>query len=69
MMFLQIKRQMNKKKRLRKKIKDVTYDDLLLVWDFDEAKFTWAKPLWIRQEEISKSFAFEPIVLVSLFIS
>ncbi len=44
-----------KKKRKRKKIKDLTYDDLVLVWDFDNGKFTYAKPLWImKQKTIDK---------------
>lgn len=37
-----------KKKRMKKKIKDLTYDDLILVWDFDEGTFTYAKALWIK---------------------
>ena len=40
-----------KKKRRKKKLKDVTYDDLLLVWNFDEGCFDWAKPLWIKERE------------------
>ena len=44
------------KKRIRKKIKDITYNDLILVWDFDLGKFTWAKPLWIKVIEESDSY-------------
>ena len=29
---------------------DITYDDELLVWDFDNGTFTTAKPLWIDKE-------------------
>ena len=34
-----------------KKIQDVTYDDELLVWNFDEGKYDNAKPLWIKKTE------------------
>lgn len=33
-----------------KNIKDITYDDELLVWDFDNGCLATAKPLWIRKE-------------------
>ena len=36
-----------KKKRYRKKLKDVTYDDLVLAWDFDKGEYVWVKPFWI----------------------
>ena len=45
-----------KKKRRKKKIKDVTYDDLLLVWDFDKGCFTYAKPLWIMRKHLAGSY-------------
>jgi hypothetical protein len=45
-----------KKKLNKKKIKDITYDDLLLVWDFDNCKFTYAKPLWIKQKQTSPNY-------------
>ena len=35
--------------RLSKKIQDITYDDELLVWNFDESKYDSAKPLWIKK--------------------
>lgn len=45
-----------KKKRLRKKIKDITYDDLVLAWDFDKGDFIWVHPFWImRPTEADKS--------------
>jgi hypothetical protein len=34
-----------------KKIQDISYDDYLLVWDFDKGNYTSAKPLWIKKEE------------------
>lgn len=30
-----------------KYIQDITYDDTLLAWDFDEARLTEAKPIWM----------------------
>lgn len=35
-----------------KKIEDLTYDDDLLVWDFDNGKFSHAKPAWIKKAEV-----------------
>lgn len=32
-------------------IEDITYDDELLVWNFDEGKLDFAKPLWIKKED------------------
>lgn len=40
----------------RKNIENITYDDELLVWDFDNGKFTFAKPLWIKHVQISTEF-------------
>lgn len=39
-----------------KPVQDVTYDDVLLVWNFDEGKFDTAKPLWIKKEEITNNY-------------
>ena len=39
--------------RSEKRIEDITYDDELLAWDFDEGKFTSTKPLWIKKREES----------------
>ncbi len=36
-----------KKRRKKKRIEDITYDDDLVVWDFDNGCFTTAKPLWL----------------------
>ena len=32
-------------------IEDVDYNDELLVWNFDEGKYDFAKPIWIKVEE------------------
>ena len=45
-----------KKRKVRKKLSELKYTDLVLVWDFDNKEFAWAKPLWIRKEETSKSY-------------
>ena len=31
----------------RKRIEDISYEDSLLVWNFDDGRFDFAKPLWI----------------------
>lgn len=36
-----------------KVVQDVTYDDVLLVWDFDNGCYTSAKPLWIKRAQTS----------------
>lgn len=36
---------------LTKPVQEITYNDELLVWNFDERKFDKAKPLWIKKEE------------------
>ena len=36
---------------LTKLVQDITYNDELLVWNFDEGKFDKAKPLWIKKKE------------------
>ena len=41
---------------LHKKIEDITYDDLLSVWNFDEAMLDVAKPLWIKKVEVSQQY-------------
>ncbi len=40
-----------KKRRFRKKLRDVTPDDLILCWDFDKSEFTYVEPLWIKKVE------------------
>lgn len=42
--------------RSQKYIQDITYDDLLLVWDFDNSKFTYSKPLWIKKAQESDEY-------------
>ena len=39
-----------------KKIEDVTYEDDLIVWNFDDGCFDIAKPLWIKIVEKAKSY-------------
>lgn len=39
-----------------KQVKDITYDDELKVWNFDEGKDDVAKPLWIKRTEYAKSY-------------
>lgn len=36
-----------------KNVEDICYDDNLLVWDFDNARYASASPLWIKQPEKS----------------
>ena len=45
-----------KKKRRKKKIKDITYDDLILVWNFDKGCYAYAKPLWIKRKQLAGSY-------------
>ncbi len=40
-----------KKKFYKKKIKDITYSDLVACWDFDNGKLTYSKVIWIRKPE------------------
>lgn len=39
-----------------KKVQDITYQDDLLVWDFDNGCFASAKPLWIKKSEIATQY-------------
>lgn len=39
-----------------KKVQHVTYDDNILVWNFDEGKLDYAKPIFIKQEQTSDSY-------------
>ena len=45
-----------KKKKLRKKLRDVTYDDLILCWDFETGTCVYVEPLWIKKMEISNRY-------------
>ncbi len=37
-------------------VQDITYDDDILVWNFDEGKLDYAKPIFIKQEQTSDSY-------------
>lgn len=39
-----------------KEVQDITYDDELLVWDFDNGCYTSAKPLWIKKTETATHY-------------
>ena len=39
-----------------KAIEDISYDDDLLVWDFDNGRMSSAKPAWIKQAEVADSY-------------
>ena len=37
-------------------VQDITYDDYILVWNFDEGKLDYEKPIFIKQEQTSESY-------------
>lgn len=39
-----------------KVVEEISYEDGLLVWDFDNSCFTSAKPLWIKQAQTTKRY-------------
>lgn len=39
-----------------KPVEDITYDDLILAWDFDRGCYAEARPLWIKREEITDNY-------------
>ena len=39
-----------------KNIEDITYEDQLLVWDFDNGCFSTAKPLWIKKVQEANEY-------------
>ena len=39
-----------------KNIEDITYEDKLLVWDFDKGCFAEAKPLWIKKKQVAEEY-------------
>lgn len=39
-----------------KTIENITYNDELLVWDFDNARYTAAKPLWIKKVQVASEY-------------
>lgn len=40
-----------------KMVQDITYDDVLKVWNFDEGKTDTTKPIWIKIEQESPQYA------------
>jgi hypothetical protein len=42
--------------RSLKKIEDIQYSDSLCVWNFDEGHFDSARPLWIKQAEVTDRY-------------
>ena len=40
----------------QKRADQITYDDELLVWNFDEGHFDKAKPLWIKQPQVAEKY-------------
>ena len=44
--------------RTTKKIEDITYEDQLLVWDFDNGCFAIAKPLWIKKAQVADEYNY-----------
>jgi len=45
-----------KKKRCKKKLRDVTYDDLVLAWDFENGEFVWVEPFWIMEHKQASEY-------------
>ena len=45
-----------KKKKKKKKLKDIAYDDLILVWNFYKGCLEYTEPLWIMKENSSSSY-------------
>ncbi len=41
-----------------KRADQITYEDELLVWNFDEGKFDKAKPLWIKVPEVTTKYNY-----------
>ena len=37
-------------------VQNITYDDDILVWNFDEGRLDYAKPIFIKQEQTSNSY-------------
>lgn len=42
--------------RSRKAIEEITYEDKLLVWDFDNGCFVEAQPLWIKKRQVAEEY-------------
>lgn len=41
---------------IRKNVEDITYNDYLTVWDFDNGKSAIAKPLWVSRPSIANEY-------------
>ena len=41
-----------------KRADEITYDDELLVWDFDNGCFAKSKPLWLKQAQIAQEYNY-----------
>lgn len=41
---------------LTKKVQDITYNDILLIWDFDNGCFASVKPLWIKKSQTTTEY-------------
>ena len=44
--------------RTTKKIEEITYEDELLVWDFDNGRFATAKPLFISKAKVAEEYNY-----------
>jgi hypothetical protein len=40
----------------QKKIEDITYDDVLSVWNFDLGELSEARPLWVKRKQTSSAY-------------
>lgn len=40
----------------QKKIEDITYDDVLTVWNFDLGEVSEARPLWVKRKQTSSAY-------------
>jgi len=40
----------------QKKIEDITYDDVLTVWNFDLGELSEARPLWVKRKQTSSAY-------------
>lgn len=39
-----------------KPVEGITYEDVLLVWDFDNGCYAYAKPIWIMKQQVTSSY-------------
>ena len=52
-----------------KLVQDISYDDQLLVWDFDNCCYSYAKPIWIKKKQTIQNYficKFENGVILKL---